>query len=74
MKIVMTPKATEAARAAREAERARYKTGGSKVRIGWSQTRGGYAIFVSGRMEGPLHDTEAEAREYLDDLGVKDFG
>jgi hypothetical protein len=42
-----------------------------KVRIGWSQTRGGTATFVSGRMEGELHDTEDEAREWLLEVGVE---
>ena len=42
-----------------------------KIRIAWSQTRGGVATFVSGRMEGELHDSEEEAREWLDRVGVK---
>jgi hypothetical protein len=45
-----------------------FETG--KVRIGWSQTRGGFATFVSGRMEGELHDTEEEARDWLITVGV----
>lgn len=36
-------------------------TSGKRVRVSWSQTRCGYAVFVGGRMEGPLFDTEQEA-------------
>ena len=52
----------------READVARFTAG--KLRISWSQTRGGYALFVSGRMEGQLFDAEKEALEYLADLGI----
>ena len=41
-----------------------------KIRIAWSQMRGGVAIWVSGRMEGELHDTEEEAAEWLEKVGV----
>tara|TARA_R110002153_G_scaffold38030_2_gene110819 strand:+ start:558 stop:1589 length:1032 start_codon:yes stop_codon:yes gene_type:complete len=41
-----------------------------KIRIAWSQMRGGVAIWVSGRMEGELHDTEQEAIEWLEKVGV----
>jgi hypothetical protein len=47
------------------AERARFTAG--KVRVAWSQMRGGVAIFVRGRMEGDLFDNEDEAREWLRD-------
>ena len=42
-----------------------------KIRIAWSQTRGGIATWVSGRMEGELHDTEAQAAEWLEKVGVE---
>jgi len=41
-----------------------------KIRIAWSQTRGGIATWVSGRMEGELHDTEEQATEWLEKVGV----
>jgi len=41
-----------------------------KIRIGWSQSRGGLATFVSGRMEGELFDDEDAAREWLIRAGV----
>jgi hypothetical protein len=43
---------------------------GKKIRFAWSQTRGGIAIFASGRMEGELFDSEDEAREWLLRCGV----
>ncbi len=43
-----------------------------KVRIGWSQLRGGLATFVSGRMEGELHDTMEDAIEWLKEVGVNE--
>ena len=43
-----------------------------KITIKWSQSRAGHAIFVKGRMEGPLFDTEEDAREYLRDLGIEE--
>lgn len=42
-----------------------------KIRIAWSQTRGGIATWVSGRMEGELHDTEEQAAEWLEKVGVE---
>lgn len=41
-----------------------------KIRIVWSQTRGGLATFVSGRMEGELHDSEEDAIKWLREVGV----
>lgn len=41
-----------------------------KIRIAWSQSRGGIATFVSGRMEGELHDSEEAAVEWLIRVGV----
>jgi len=41
-----------------------------KIRIAWSQTRGGVATWVSNRMEGELHDTEEEAAAWLKKVGV----
>ena len=46
----------------------RFKTG--KIRVDWSQTRGGIATFVSGRMEGELHDSVEDAVEWLIRVGV----
>ena len=46
----------------------RFKSG--KIRVGWSQTRGGYATFVSGRMEGELHDTVEDAINWLKEVGI----
>lgn len=43
-----------------------------KIRIAWSQTRGGLATFVSGRMEGELHDSEEDAIKWLIEAGVKE--
>jgi hypothetical protein len=43
---------------------------GKKIRFAWSQTRGGIAIFASGRMEGELFDSEDEALEWLLKCGV----
>jgi hypothetical protein len=42
-----------------------------KISIRWSQSRGGHAIFVKGRMEGPLFDSEDDAEEYLKKLGIR---
>ena len=42
-----------------------------EIRIAWSQTRGGIATWVSGRMEGELHDTEEQAVEWLEKVGVE---
>lgn len=47
----------------------KFKAG--KISIKWSQGRGGHAIFVKGRMEGPLFDTEDDAKEYLKKLGIR---
>ncbi len=41
-----------------------------KIRIDWSQTRGGVATFVSGRMEGELHDSVEGAVDWLMAVGV----
>ena len=38
---------------------------GGKLRVDWSQTRGGWAIFVSGRMEGQLFDSQTAAADWL---------
>jgi hypothetical protein len=43
-----------------------------KIRIAWSQTRGGLATFVSGRMEGELHDSEEDAIKWLREVGVEE--
>jgi len=43
-----------------------------KIRIGWSQLRGGLATFVSGRMEGELHDTMEDAIKWLKEVGVNE--
>ena len=43
-----------------------------KIRIVWSQTRGGLATFVSGRMEGELHDSEEDAIKWLREVGVEE--
>jgi len=63
MKIIQQPGAAAAAEKFRELERQDYL--GKRIRFGWSQTRGGIAIFASGRMEGPLHDSEEAAAEWL---------
>jgi len=47
------------------------KFSAGKIRIKWSQGRGGIAIFVKGRMEGPTFDSEEDAKEYLKKLGIK---
>ena len=44
-----------------------------KIRIAWSQTRGGIATWVSGRMEGELHDSEEQAAEWLEKVGVENY-
>jgi hypothetical protein len=41
-----------------------------KIRIDWSKTRGGIATFVSGRMEGELHDSVEDAVDWLNRVGV----
>jgi len=42
-----------------------------KIRISWSQSRAGYAIFVSGRMIGDLFDTPEDAQQWLrEEVGV----
>lgn len=46
----------------------RFSTG--KIRIANSQTRGGIATFVSGRMEGELHDDYESAIAWLLEVGV----
>ena len=70
MRIRLTPE-TEASAAKAVADEKRLFTAG-KLRIGWSQMRGGFAIFISGRMEGQLFDSEADAKEYLDEThGIK---
>ena len=47
----------------------KFKAG--KISIKWSQSRGGHAIFVKGKMEGPLFDSEDDAEEYLKKLGIR---
>jgi len=42
------------------------------LKIKWSQARGGYAIFVKGRMEGETFDSIDDAKEYLKDLGIEE--
>jgi|11BtaG_2_1085332.scaffolds.fasta_scaffold00087_7 hypothetical protein len=42
-----------------------------KIRIKWSQRRGGIAIFVKNKMEGPTFDSEDDAKEYLKKLGIR---
>ncbi len=41
-----------------------------KISIRWSQTRGGIATFVSGRMEGELHDSVEDAEKWLEEIGL----
>ena len=38
----------------------------------YGQTRGGLATFVSGRMEGELHDSEEDAIKWLREVGVEE--
>ena len=69
MQIILTDEQVAEYARAKQAEREIYI--GKKIRIDWSQTRAGTAIFVSGRMEGPLFDTEQAAKDYLlEDVGV----
>lgn len=42
-----------------------------KIRIAWSQTRGGIATWVSGRMEGELHESEEDATKWIEKVGVE---
>jgi hypothetical protein len=42
-----------------------------KIRVEWSQTRAGYAVFLSGRMEGPLFIDAHDAFDWLiNELGI----
>lgn len=42
-----------------------------KIRISWSQSRAGYAIFLSGRMIGELFDTPEDAQRWLrEEVGI----
>jgi hypothetical protein len=68
IRIIRNPALEREAAEAKAAEAAIFAKG--KIRVDWSQTRGGIATFVSGRMEGPLHDSEEAALEYLAGLGV----
>ena len=43
-----------------------------KIRVAFSQSRGGFAVFVSGRMEGELFETEQQAIDWLKLLGVRE--
>jgi len=43
-----------------------------KIRAAFSQSRGGFAVFVSGRMVGELFDAEEQAIAWLKRLGVRD--
>ena len=52
----------------RRSEKELFSSGPLKIK--WSQTRGGYAIFVKGRMEGETFDSIDDAKEYLRDLGI----
>ena len=44
---------------------------GKKIRVKWSQTRGGFAIFVGNRMEGEIFNNETEAWKWLEIFGVE---
>jgi len=63
MKILRTAQGIAATRKQKAEERALFLSG--KLRIDWSQTRGGYAIYVRGRMEGQLFESHDEACEWL---------
>ena len=71
-KIVWTPDQIKSMQKASAAEKndLKKKFSKGKITIKWSQSRAGHAIFVKGRMEGPLFDTEEDAKEYLRDLGI----
>ena len=73
-KIVWTPDQIKSMQKASAAEKndLKKKFSKGKITIKWSQSRAGHAIFVKGRMEGPLFDTEEDAREYLRDLGIEE--
>lgn len=43
-----------------------------KIRVAFSQSRGGFALFVSGRMAGELFETERQAIQWLKLLGVRE--
>jgi len=63
MKIILTEEQTKRYQECMSEERRVFNSG--KIRVGWTQTRCGYAIFVSGRMEGQLFSTEQDAIDYL---------
>lgn len=63
MKIITSPNHNIALQTTLANEKAKFLSG--KLRISWSQTRGGFAIFVKGRMEGQLFDSESDAISYL---------
>ena len=73
-KIVWTPDQIKSMQKASAAEKndLKKKFSKGKITIKWSQSRAGHAIFVKGRMEGPLFDTEEDAKEYLRDLGIEE--
>lgn len=68
MRIILSDSIKEEYKLFQEEERKLFTSG--KLRIGWSQSRGCVAIFVSGRMEGRGFDSEEEAKNYLLDLGI----
>ena len=63
MKIILTDEQTKGYQECMSEEGRVFNSG--KIRVGWTQTRGGYAIFVSGRMEGQLFSTQQDAIDYL---------
>ena len=68
--IITTDEDKAEREAIRSEQRKVFESG--KLRIDWSQMRGGYAIFVSGRMEGELFDNEDDAKEWLlDEFGIE---
>jgi len=72
-KIVWTPDQIKSMQKASAAEKndLKKKFSKGKITIKWSQSRAGHAIFVKGRMEGPLFDTEEDAKNYLKKLGIR---
>jgi len=43
---------------------------GKKIRIAWSQSRAGIAIFASGQMIGPSFTTKTKAVQFLKECGI----
>ena len=66
MKIFISQELIDENMSLRKAQREKLQSG--KVSVRWSQMRGGFAIFVSGRMEFNLFNSESLAWDWINEI------